>query len=139
MAVEWSEDLATGVEVIDNQHKEIFRRIDGLLEACMAGKGREAVAGVLAFLENYVIEHFAAEEKIQRDNLYPEYANHRAMHAAFIEDVEKLKQQFEQEGPSLAMVMVTNRKVVDWLVHHIKKSDKALGNYLKSKGYKGNI
>jgi len=139
MAVAWTEELATGIEVIDNQHKELFRRIDGLLEACKAGKGREAVAGVLTFLENYVVEHFAAEEKIQRDNLYPEYSNHKAMHAAFIDDVAKLKQQFEDEGPSLAMVMVTNRKVVDWLVHHIKKSDKALGNYLKSKGFKGGI
>lgn len=133
MGVAWTEELATGVDVIDNQHKEIFRRIDGLLEACNSGKGREAVAGVLVFLENYVVEHFAAEEKIQRDNLYPEYANHRAMHASFIEDVEKLKQQFEDEGPSLAMVMVTNRKVVDWLVHHIKRSDRALGDYLKQK------
>jgi hemerythrin len=56
-----------------------------------------------------------------------------------MDDVAKLKQQFEDEGPSLAMVMVTNRKVVDWLVHHIKKSDKALGNYLKSKGFKGSV
>jgi hemerythrin len=31
------------------------------------------------------------------------------------------------------MVMVTNRKVVDWLVHHIKRSDRALGDYLKQK------
>jgi hemerythrin len=139
MAVSWTEDLATGIEVIDDQHKEIFKRIDGLLEACKAGKGREAVAGVLVFLENYVVEHFAAEEKIQRDNLYPEYANHRAMHAAFIDDVAALKQQFEDEGPSLAMVMVTNRKVVDWLVHHIKKHDRALGGYLKTKGFKGSV
>jgi hemerythrin len=74
MAVAWTEELATGIEVIDDQHKELFRRIDGLLEACKAGKGREAVAGVLAFLENYVVEHFAAEEKIPRQFI-PEYGN----------------------------------------------------------------
>ena len=28
------EDLATGVNKIDNQHKELFKRINNLLEAC---------------------------------------------------------------------------------------------------------
>ncbi len=135
MSVEWTNELATGIGVIDEQHKEIFRRIDGLLGACREGKGRDAVSGVLSFLENYVIEHFAAEEKIQRDYIYPEYKNHKAMHDAFMEDVAKLKQQFDKEGPSLTMVMSTNHIVVEWLVNHIKKVDKSLGDYLKQAGF----
>lgn len=33
MSMAWSEDLAIGVAQIDQQHRELFRRFDDLLEA----------------------------------------------------------------------------------------------------------
>jgi len=135
MAVEWTQDLATGIETIDNQHKEIFKRVNSLLDSCKQGKGKQAVGDVLNFLEDYVVEHFAAEENIQVHYSYPEYSAHKAMHAMFIEDVAKLKAKFEKEGPSLTTVLETDRIVVDWLVKHIKKVDKALAEFLKTHGY----
>ena len=138
MSVEWNEDLATGIGVIDNQHKEIFRRINALIDACKSGKGKDAVADILSFLESYVLEHFAAEEKIQRDFIYPGYKEHKAMHDAFMTDVAMLKQQFAEKGPSLIMVLTTKEVVVDWLLHHIMKVDRQLGDYLKQAGYEGN-
>ena len=33
MAVTWTDDLATGVNKIDDQHKELFSRINSLLVA----------------------------------------------------------------------------------------------------------
>jgi hemerythrin len=135
MAVEWTEDLAVGVGVIDDQHKELFRRVDGLLEACKAGKGRQSVGEMLEFLGDYVVTHFSAEENIQLHYAYPNYKLHKAMHESFISDVENLKKKFEAEGATLTMVLETNRVVVDWLVKHIKKADMDLGSYLKSHGY----
>jgi hemerythrin len=131
MSVEWTQDLAVGVKIIDEQHKEIFRRVDALLEACKAGKGRVAVGETLHFLEEYVDEHFAAEEAIQVRYEYPDYRAHKQEHEEFFKSVEKLNKKFEKEGPSLTMVLETNRIVVDWLVKHIKKVDMDLGAYLK--------
>ncbi len=84
-----------------------------------------------------MVEHFAAEEKIQRDYIYPGYKDHKAMHDAFMTDVAELKQQFAEKGPSLTMVLATNKTVVDWLIHHIMKVDKELGKYLRTSGYEG--
>ena len=58
VAIEWTADLATGVDEIDNQHKELFQRINNLLEACNHGKGKEEVKKVISFLEDYVITTF---------------------------------------------------------------------------------
>ena len=33
ISVEWSEDLAVGIDDIDEQHKELFRRINKLVES----------------------------------------------------------------------------------------------------------
>ncbi len=131
MSVIWKPDLAVGVKAIDEQHKEIFRRVDVLLESCKAGKGKAVVGETLDFLEDYVIQHFMAEENIQLHYSYPGYAAHKQEHEGFIKNVEALRKKFEKEGPSLKMIIETDRVVVDWLVKHIKKTDMDLGKFLK--------
>lgn len=133
LAMQWSTSLATGVDLIDQQHQELIRRINQLLEACTQGKGKEAVGETLNFLEDYVKTHFSAEEKLQRDHHYPEYPAHKQLHDEFIQDVSRLKQEFANEGATLRLVAVINRRVVDWLTQHIMKVDKALAAFVKSR------
>ncbi|HSB33212.1 MAG TPA: bacteriohemerythrin [Nitrospirota bacterium] len=133
MAIQWTEDLATDVPEIDAQHKELFSRINRLLEACNQGKGRSEVGKTLAFLEEYVLIHFATEEKIMTGRLYPEYAGHKAQHVQFMSNLDALKQQFEKEGPTVHLILLTNHTVVDWLRRHIRKLDRDLGAFLKKR------
>ncbi len=133
MPIAWTVDLATGVDEIDDQHKELFRRIDNLLEACKQGKGKKEVEGVIAFLEDYVIQHFSEEERHMNERAYPEYGRHKVQHIEFMDNLRKLKDQFETEGPGVHVVLTTNRMVIDWLTNHIRKEDKALGSFLRSR------
>lgn len=133
MSIEWTTDLATGMGEIDNQHIELFRRINDLLEACNQGRGKAEVARVIAFLEDYVINHFGEEEKYMAVYAYTEYAGHKAQHKEFMENFSGIRRQFESEGPGLPIVIATNHLVVEWLRDHIRKRDKALGAFLKSK------
>ena len=55
MAIKWSPEYAIDVEIIDNQHKELFNAVNNLLEACSQGKGKEEAGKILQFLENYVV------------------------------------------------------------------------------------
>ncbi len=128
----WNDSLATGIKEVDNQHKEIFRRVDGLLAACKDGKGREKVGETIDFLGGYVIKHFEAEEKIQRDYKFPHYPEHKAMHEQFIKDFSKLKEQFDKDGATLPLVMSMNRTVVAWLVNHIEREDKRIAMHIKA-------
>ncbi len=131
MAAAWTSDLATGVDEIDNQHKELFTRINNLLAACKKGEGKKEVAKVIGFLEDYVIEHFSEEEGHMNNRNYPEYSRHKGEHLIFMENFAKLKNQFETDGPGVHVVVSTNRMVVDWLLNHIRKEDKALGAFLR--------
>ncbi|MGE5629792.1 MAG: bacteriohemerythrin [Caulobacteraceae bacterium] len=133
MAIAWREDLSIGVEKIDSQHKELISRIDGLFEACNKGKGKEEVVKVIDYLGDYVIVHFSDEEELQKKYGYPEYNSHKKMHAQFIEDFKGLKGQLEKEGVTPALIIQMNRKLLDWLLNHIKKVDKQLGVFLKDK------
>jgi len=131
MPIEWTSNLATGVTEIDDQHKEIFKRVNRLSEACSEGKGREEVLKLLLFLEDYVKEHFAAEEKQQVRSGYPGYAQHKSQHTRFIADIARLATAFRTEGATLSLVIMTNKTLTAWLVQHISKTDMELAAYLK--------
>ncbi|NLW16287.1 MAG: hemerythrin family protein [Firmicutes bacterium] len=132
MALLWKDDLATGVELIDEQHKELFARIEQLLAACNQGKGKEEVTNTLDFLAEYIEIHFTAEEELQRNSGYPEYEAHKAIHDKWVEEISQLREQLAKDGPTVRLVLQVNRKVVDWLTQHIRKVDKRLAEYLRS-------
>lgn len=133
MPIEWTERLRVGVEEIDNQHKELFKRINNLLDACTQGKGKDEVLNTLRFLDDYVTVHFTAEERLQQKYNYPDYVSHKAQHAEFIKNISDIKKAVEEEGAGLHLVIRTNRTVVDWLINHIGKMDKKVGALLKEK------
>lgn len=133
MAIEWTNDLATGVSIIDEQHKELFVRINALLEACNQGKGKVEVGNVIDFLEGYVITHFAEEERHMITGNYPAYREHKTQHAEFMNNFAQLKAAFRDEGPGVHIVVTANHMVVEWLRTHIRKVDKALAAFLNSR------
>lgn len=133
MAIIWKEDLSIGVAEVDNQHKELIDRINGLFDACNNGKGKEEIVKVTGYLGEYVTVHFSAEEGLQKKYGYPEYEAHRKLHAQFIEDFKELKGKLDKEGVTPALIIQMNRLLIDWLLQHIKKTDKELGRYIKGK------
>lgn len=132
MGIQWRDSLAIGVAAIDNQHKELLIRFDRLLEACQAGQGVEELKKLLSFLDEYVRTHFNDEEAIQRLNRYPGYEAHRLEHQYFIEQLNKLKSEVQQEGVATHHVVETNNMLLKWLLNHISKVDMGLGAFLKS-------
>jgi hemerythrin len=133
MNMEWTDDLATGVVEIDDQHKEIFQRVAKLAAACGEGKGKDEVLRLLLFLQEYVKEHFAAEERSQIRSGYPGFIAHQAEHAKFMADVNTLTTEFQADGATLSLVIMTNKTLVSWLMRHISKTDKEFAAFLREK------
>jgi len=130
MGISWRDDLAIGVEQIDNQHKELIARIDGLFEACNKGKGKEEVLKIIAYLGDYVVTHFSDEEELQKKYGYPEYNSHKTLHTQFIKDFGILKDSVDKEGVTPSLIIKMNKLLIDWLLNHIKKTDKALAAFI---------
>lgn len=130
MPFEWTQNLSIGVAEIDNQHKELFKRINNLLDAISQGKGKQELFAVLEFLEDYSKFHFAKEEKLMLAHHYSAYKVHKAEHERFIQELNGLKKKFETAGASLALVVEVQRKTIDWLIEHISKIDKQMANMM---------
>lgn len=137
MAFEWNQSLSVGVDVIDQQHQELIKRINSLRDAMSQGKGRGEVAKTVDFLADYVVEHFDTEERYMARFDYAAAMHHKAEHRAFMEDFGKLKKQYdalESQGAITSFVTIDiQRRLVDWLINHIGKVDKSLGAFLSGR------
>jgi hemerythrin len=134
MGILWRDSLAIGVEAIDNQHKELLLRFGRLLDACHVGGGIEELKKLQVFLVEYIHTHFKDEEALQRRHHYPDYEAHHAEHVYFIQQINKLKAETEEEGVATHNVVETNNLLLKWLLNHITKVDTKLGAFLNSGG-----
>lgn len=132
MSFEWNEDLATGIEKIDNEHKEIFRLLNKLLDDMDKGKGEDDIGEVLGFLEHYVRTHFTEEENYMIEHSYEGFHAQRAAHSQFIRDFYLLKNELTHSGMNLHLVVKTEQVLGNWLMNHIKVEDKKMALALKN-------
>jgi hemerythrin len=129
----WKDSLLVGVTIIDDEHRKLVAAIDELMDACMKGKGRDTIEKTLMFLSEYTKKHFADEEKLQAEYAYPGMAAHKKMHTQFYANITALINDFNQNGPNVALTGKINKTLVDWLIHHINAEDKKLGLHIQSK------
>jgi hemerythrin len=130
MHIAWDPQLSVGYREIDEQHQELFRRVDGLVRALHRGVEPPEVKELLTFLGQYVHEHFGAEEGLMVLFDYPKAAIHRAEHRAFVRAFVEMEGQLEQEGPSRALGAQLGGYLLGWLHDHIGRSDRELGKHL---------
>ncbi len=127
---QWTEDLSTGSYVIDRQHKEIFRRVNLLLDSFRTKSTNEEVKNLIEFLSGYVQYHFSVEEKYMKEYNYYKYMEHKSQHDDFRSKVNVLLKEF-LDGKDITEKLKIS--VIDWLINHISKVDKVLGYFLRGK------
>jgi hemerythrin len=131
--ISWDKRLETGDPEIDEQHRELFSRIDKLMAATQDRRARSEVGRLLTFLGDYVVAHFEAEERLMSESDYPESVAHRAEHQRFVEDYARLFQDYRAEGPGPIFVIKFGNRVTAWLCEHICRTDRRLADYLAAR------
>ncbi|MGC8971155.1 MAG: bacteriohemerythrin [bacterium] len=131
MPLVWNDSLLTGVVIIDSQHKELFRRINELLES--AGRSKERIQEITDFLQNYVRNHFLTEETLMQRANYPEYQLHKRAHDKYSQDFKELKDTIDKEGINLNLTVKMNQLMIDWWINHINSVDKKMAQFLREK------
>ncbi len=131
MRAEFTNNLVTGNETIDTQHKELIAKINDLLSALETSQSQSTAMRMLNFLNDYVEYHFEAEENLQKEVGYPGLADHQKQHAALKQTVADLTEMLnEEEGATPAFVDQLNKKVIEWLYKHIEGYDRSVAEYI---------
>lgn len=124
----WSDDLNTGIDVIDGQHRRIVEYINHLHDARMAGD-RDGIGEVINELIDYTLSHFSFEEELMEDAGYPFSRPHKRVHEVFAKRVAEFQLRYKAgEDISAELHSLLTR----WLVGHIKNDDAAYASTVKA-------
>ena len=130
--VAWNDRFKLGNEQVDLQHKKLFELVSDLVNACIDGSDMGKLQETLGFLANYAVRHFHFEEELQLQYNYPGYKEHKQLHEDFKITVGELVARFNENGSSTELSNDVNKIVVRWLINHIQREDKRIGDYIRS-------
>ncbi|HHV38860.1 MAG TPA: hemerythrin family protein [Tepidimicrobium sp.] len=133
----WKERYRIGVDLIDNQHRELFRRLSSFIQVVQNedpwDQKLDDVKSTLNFMQEYVVYHFEDEERYQREIGYPDYEEHREAHAKFKEEINEYVRLMEEEGFTEESIQELAARLMTWLIMHVGKADQRIGEYAKSR------
>ncbi len=128
----WDKKLETGIELIDNQHRELFLRFDLFMRACDQGSGLEEIEKLLIFLESYAREHFRDEEALMVKHNYPGYSPQRIHHRKATQCIFGMKQMLDnRQQDQLILLKEANLTVQEWMINHIYTMDMVFAKFLR--------
>jgi hemerythrin len=119
MAITWTADLNTGIDVIDQQHQRIVEFINHL-EAAQSAKNMSLINQVVEDCFDYTLSHFTFEESLQEEAGYLYCKPHKKVHELFIRRLSEYKERMdlgEDVGDELYQLLSR------WLISHIKRDD----------------
>jgi len=125
--LKWSDKYSLNVTEIDEQHKKLVSLVNDMYDAMQAGKGRDMIGTVIDEFVDYTDYHFKAEERLLRENGYPEYDEHKEMHDNLSRKAHSIKEAFDRGNTPTAievMLLLTN-----WLNTHILEEDRKYKSY----------
>lgn len=138
----WKEKYELGVPNIDEQHQELFRRIDEFMANLRSADPWEEKVDVvnetLKFMNGYVVEHFRDEEEYQQKIGYPGYEMHKKIHADMVNYVLHVTEEYEKRGFDEKLLQQFSGKLLAWLINHVAAEDQRIALYAIEKGVTGN-
>ena len=128
--INWDEQLAFGIPVIDDQHKNLIRIINKLHLICLRSSDtttRSFIEGTKEAIYNLRF-HFTIEEKLMVLLAFHEHDEHRREHGAFLKEAISLQRQIKDEqlyAPHEFVFFLKER-----LLNHIKTFDTVFADYI---------
>ena len=125
----WDEKYATGIELIDMQHKQLINLTNNLYVACSArGDNLQTVfKDAMKRMVDYVRFHFEAEVKLLAAIRFPDSVNHQKMHDVLIKDILDAVKDYSEGKKFIPNNFV--RTLVQWILSHIAFYDKQYANF----------
>ena len=131
--ISWQPDFATGVGIIDDQHRVLINMLNDANAKLTDRSPLEDLGRIVQGLLSYAGYHFQTEERLMTEHGYdtgpsaraPEHIN---KHRGFAEKVVAVQEQIKagQRIPKKDLVDF----LTDWLTDHILRTDKELGAFI---------
>ena len=124
--IKWEESMTTGIDSVDNQHRQLIAWLNDLLGAMKEGRGRTEIQRLLDELGGYAATHFTHEEDCMLRYKCPAAKANVQAHQDFVRVFGSFKEEFERTGATTDLVLRVKSELMAWLTGHIKGTDAQL-------------
>lgn len=125
--MKWNSSLAIGIEVIDNQHKQIFAHLLAIENSVAKRDPWHILRFLLSQVAEYMKFHLAVEEAMLEIIQYPQRADHCLAHAGIMEQIAELERQLQTAGAETNLVSFFE----NWFIRHVLGDDRQYADYVK--------
>lgn len=121
--IKWEQSMTTGIDSVDDQHKQLIAWLNDLLAVMSQGRGRAEIQRLLDDLGGYAATHFGHEEACMLRFKCPAAEANAQAHREFIQVFGGFKAEFEREGATAYLLVRVEIELMRWLTGHIKGID----------------
>ena len=119
----WSEEFATGIASIDEQHRMIFRMTGDFRIALDEGEGEQVYDDLLRSLDLYIRTHFRIEEECMARFQCAAAEQNKVAHARFAKILANLRERYAVSGFKRSDARELIDLLEQWLANHICRID----------------
>lgn len=130
VGIDWSDLMSVGINDMDDEHKELFIRINNLLKALLGGTKEYSIVELVTSINEYIVYHFRDEEKMLESYNYPHLDEQKKLHAIYEREFGLIEEQLRAGKFDATLLIDIQDKVINWLLNHIAKVDKKYGIYI---------
>ncbi|MCL2025713.1 MAG: bacteriohemerythrin [Leptospirales bacterium] len=138
--VTWSEAYATGIKLIDDQHRGLVDLTNKLYLACLNKEDETVFKETMSSMVEYVRFHFSAELQLLERVNYPDLLEHKKQHESLVKSILDAAKDYGDRKKFVPNTFV--RTLKDWVFGHIAHSDRLYVIYIadqKKKGLLSNV
>lgn len=125
---EFTDDYLTGITLIDDEHRELFRIVDKanhLAKSYDTVSDYDKIMEILGELTEYTKEHFNDEEEYMESIHYDGLEAQKRAHAAFIDKLDNISFDKLDQNPQESLNELLEF-LLGWLINHILYTDKKI-------------
>lgn len=124
----WNDRYNIGVELIDTQHKKLFRILNKLFQfGQLEEKSQWVCQEAIKYFKDHTLEHFQDEENYMASIAYPELEMHRRIHGNFRDVIlPSLEAELKRTNYSKNAVNHFLGVCAGWLIGHTLTEDPAI-------------
>ena len=139
-----TEDLMVGHSIIDGDHQRLIEIINEFIEKSTVhvifegstqGEYAKVMNVALKSLIAYTQDHFAREEKIQKESGYPHFEMHSHEHRVLVVQLKNIARKYfvSKSKPLGKDALIELQKFMNfWLTDHIRKFDCGMREWVSS-------
>jgi len=132
VGIDWSDLLSVGISKMDDEHKELFSRINDLLKALLGQGGNHDLPSLVSRVNEYIQYHFRDEEKMLESYKYPGLNEQKKLHSIYENEFRIIEEKLRSGEFDAGLLIEIQDKIVNWLLEHIGRVDKKYGDYINN-------